>query len=157
MSDERPPDLLPSSPPPPEAAPQDPSIREGGARNENREHQRIPIQLRVDYRRTNGFLSDYTRNISRGGTFIVTDRPLAVGTLFRFTLTVPTPSQAFELIGEVIWARSGGDEPGMGIRFVYRSDDERRKAEEAMQRLLVESLGPTLAEKLLSMSPAKRG
>lgn len=123
---------------------------------DKREHSRIPIQLRVDYRRTNSFLSDYTRNISRGGTFIVTDRPLAVGTLFRFTLSVPSPPQAFELIGEVVWARSEGSEPGMGIRFVYRSDEERRQAEEAMERLLVENLGPSLADKLLSMSPTKR-
>jgi len=127
-----------------------------GSPVENRRHQRIPIQLAVDYRRTNSFLADYTRNISRGGTFIVTDRPLAVGTLFRFTLTVPTPRTSFELVGEVVWARSDGAEPGMGIRFVYDSDEDRQRMEDAMARLLVESLGPALAERLLSLGPNRK-
>lgn len=123
---------------------------------ENRKHQRIPIQLSVDYRRTNSFLADYTRNISRGGTFIVTNRPLAVGTLFRFTLSVPSPPTSFELVGEVVWARSDGPEPGMGIRFVYDSDEERQRMEDAMERVLIENLGPALAERLLSLGPARK-
>jgi len=150
MGDDRHVDNLPLTPTPL------PDPLQRASRVEQREHRRIPIQLRVDYRRTNSFLSDYTRNISRGGTFIVTDRPLAVGTLFRFTLTVPSPATAFELIGEVVWARSEGPEPGMGIRFVYRSDEERRQAEDAMEQLLVASLGPTLAEKLLNVNLSKR-
>jgi len=123
---------------------------------DNRKHERIPIRLAVDYRRTNSFLADYTRNISRGGTFIVTNRPLAVGTLFRFTLSVPSPPTSFELVGEVVWARSDGPEPGMGIRFVYDSDEERQRMEEAMERLLIENLGPALAERLLSLGPNRK-
>ncbi len=126
------------------------------ARRENRLHGRAPIQLKVEYRRTNSFLSDYTRNISRGGTFIVTDRPLAVGTLFRFTFTVAPLPNTFELSGEVIWARSEGPERGMGIRFVYASDEERRQMEEAMERILVDSLGPELAGRLLASDPTRR-
>jgi len=116
----------------------------------------MPIRLAVNYRRTNSFLADYTRNISRGGTFIDTDRPLEVGTLFRFTLSVPSPPTSFELVGEVVWARSDGPEPGMGIRFVYDSDEERQRMEEAMERLLVENFGPALAERLLSLGPSRR-
>lgn len=126
----------------------------GGA--DNRQHSRIPITLEVNYRRTNSFLADYTRNISRGGTFIVTDRPLAVGTSFRFTLTVPTPPTSFELVGEVVWARSDGPEPGMGIRFVYATDLERQRTEDAMARILVDNLGPNLAERLLNLGPTRK-
>ncbi|AKU91314.1 TIGR02266 family protein [Vulgatibacter incomptus] len=119
-------------------------------------HARIPIELKVNYRRLNTFLSDYTRNISRGGTFIRTEKPLAVGTLFRFTLSVPTRPSPFELVGEVVWARSGEADPGMGIRFVYTSDEERRSTEESMERLLVENLGASLSEKLLSRGTGRR-
>lgn len=147
MSDELRTDLPQASPDAPVLAP---------ASVEHRRHSRIPIKLSVDYRRTNSFLADYTRNISRGGTFIVTDRPLAVGTLFRFTLTVPTPPASFELVGEVVWARSDGAEPGMGIRFVYDTDEERQRTEDAMARILVENLGPALAERLLSLGPTRK-
>ena len=47
---------------------------------------RAPIELKVEYKRLNTFFADYTRNISRGGTFIGTDKPLKVGTEFVFAL-----------------------------------------------------------------------
>jgi type IV pilus assembly protein PilZ len=49
---------------------------------------RAPIELKVEYKRINSFFADYTRNISKGGTFIKTTKPLAIGTTsssnFRF-------------------------------------------------------------------------
>lgn len=61
--------------------------------DERRGEDRAPITLRVDYKRLNTFFADYTKNISKGGTFIRTTRPLAIGTEFMFVLTVPaTPA-----------------------------------------------------------------
>ena len=37
---------------------------------EKRGTDRMPIELKVEYKRLNTFLSDYTKNISSGGTFI---------------------------------------------------------------------------------------
>ncbi|HWN69111.1 MAG TPA: PilZ domain-containing protein, partial [Haliangium sp.] len=54
-----------------------------------REHGRKPIELEVTYKRLNAFFSDYTKNISKGGTFIKTEKPLEVGTEFLFKLHVP--------------------------------------------------------------------
>ena len=39
-----------------------------------------PIELQLDYQRLNTFFADYLKNISRGGTFINTKKPLPVGT-----------------------------------------------------------------------------
>src|SRR5499427_590038 len=50
---------------------------------------RAPIELKVEYKKLNTFFADYTKNISKGGTFIRTPRPLDVGTVFVFRLTVP--------------------------------------------------------------------
>ena len=36
---------------------------------------RQAIELSVEYKRLNTFFADYTRNISKGGTFIRTERP----------------------------------------------------------------------------------
>ncbi len=43
-----------------------------GHEGDRRKDQREPIELQVSYKRLNTFFADYTRNISRGGTFIGT-------------------------------------------------------------------------------------
>ena len=44
--------------------------------DDRRKGQRGAIELNVEYKRINTFFSDYTRNISKGGTFIRTAKPL---------------------------------------------------------------------------------
>src|SRR5579863_1176867 len=83
---------------------------------EKRNEDRAAIQLRVDYKRLNTFFADYTRNISKGGTFIKTTKPLDVGTEFVFVLSVPAalataaadqPKETqIKLQGKVVWART---------------------------------------------------
>jgi len=117
-----------------------------------RGNPRAPIELKVEYRKVNSFFADYTKNISKGGTFIKTKKPLPVGTQFLFKLTVPHRENPFELLGEVAWARSDGDDPGMGIRFVYSSDGQRTDFEGVVEKMMFESLGPLLSGKLLDKS-----
>jgi len=118
-----------------------------------RQHPRAPIELKVDYKKLNSFFADYTKNISKGGTFIKTQRPLAIGTQFLFKLTIPRREPPFELLGEVVWSKGEGDEPGMGIRFIYADDAQRTEFESIVEKLMVESLGPELTQKLLDKSP----
>lgn len=113
---------------------------------------RAPIELKVEYRKVNSFFADYTKNISKGGSFIRTQKPLPVGTRFLFKLAVPGREQPFELLGEVAWARSADGEPGMGIRFVYTSDAQKAELESVVEKMMAESLGPLLSEKLLERS-----
>jgi type IV pilus assembly protein PilZ len=116
---------------------------------EHREHGRAPIELKVDYKKLNSFFADYTKNISKGGTFIKTKKMLPLGTRFLFRLTVPGRDRPFELNGEVIHATATGDEPGMGIRFVWDDQKERASFEEVVEALMSESLGPLVTSKLL--------
>ena len=106
---------------------------------EGREHYRAPIELKVDYKKLNSFFADYTKNISKGGTFIKTKKPLPIGTRFLFKLSVPQRPAAFELIGEVVWSTTEGDEPGMGIKFVYSDDTQRSAAWIARQNGKIDS------------------
>jgi type IV pilus assembly protein PilZ len=90
---------------------------------------RAPIELKVEYKRLNTFFADYTRNISRGGTFIGTDKPLKVGTEFVFALGIPHMGEPLRLRGKVIWTTDLDDATkanpaGMGIEFQY-SEGER--------------------------------
>jgi type IV pilus assembly protein PilZ len=130
----------------------------GSEQDDRRRDSREPIELQVSYKRLNTFFADYTRNISRGGTFIATERPLALGTEFVFALSVPGLEEPLRLMGKVIWTTSVDDATkanpaGMGIEFQYQNDEERREKEAKVERLLTRELGDHLATKLLGRRP----
>jgi type IV pilus assembly protein PilZ len=122
--------------------------------DERRGGDRSAIELDVEYKRINTFFSDYTRNISKGGTFIRTSRPLDVGTEFVFALRVPQLGEPLRLRGQVRWTvtpdESTEAQPaGMGIAFVYADAEERRATEAIVEALMARELGATLSAKLL--------
>jgi type IV pilus assembly protein PilZ len=119
---------------------------------ENRQHGRAPIELKVDYRKLNSFFADYTKNISKGGTFIKSKKTLPNGTRFIFRLSVPGRDSPFELNGEVVRTAAAGEEPGMGIRFVWADELERIEFERMVEQLMEQSLGKELAANLLRHS-----
>jgi len=119
----------------------------------------VPIALKVEYKRLNSFFADYTKNISRGGTFIRTKNPLSIGTEFMFQLQVPTLEAPLAIKGKVQWIVYEDDaneeqEPGMGIGFVYESEAERDKIANTVEKMMVDSLGPVLYDKLLGKRKA---
>jgi len=132
-------------------------MEEDAGQPDRRVDPRQPIELKVEYKRLNTFFADYTKNISRGGTFIKTGRPLPVGTEFLFRLYVPNLEGPLNIHGEVQWvvtedeaAAAGADcEPGMGIRFVYREGDDRETIARTVERLMVDSLGQRLYTRLM--------
>lgn len=127
--------------------------------DERRRERRAPIELKVEYKRLNTFFYDYTKNISKGGTFIKTDRPLDVGTMFIFKLRVPVTDTPIELHGEVRWVVRPGEppspsaphehEPGMGIRFVYEAPEELAGLERKVEKMMVDSLGQLIYSRLV--------
>ncbi len=120
-----------------------------------RQSPRAPLRLRVDYERMNSFFADYTKNISKGGTFIKTARPLPIGSRCQFSFTLPALSEPLLLDGEVTWiqpvqeAEASGAEPGMGVKFVFKDAAAQREFEELVERMMAESLGPDAAAALL--------
>ncbi len=126
--------------------------------SERRSAARTPIELKVEYKRLNTFFADYTRNISRGGTFITTERPLPLGTEFIFALGIPKLDDALRLRGKVMWITSEeeatpANPAGMGIEFQFDSDDERRDKVRVVEALMVDELGEHIAEMLLGRKP----
>lgn len=122
---------------------------------DNRIQLRAPIELRVDYKKMNTFFADYTKNLSKGGTFIKTRQPLAMGTTLVFRLGIPGFEAPVELNGEVTWildaaaAAAQNTEPGMGIRFVFQADEQRLAFEAHVEQLMIESLGEDIYRQLL--------
>jgi type IV pilus assembly protein PilZ len=118
---------------------------------EQRSGERSPIELKVEYERMNTFFYDYTRNISRGGTFVQTDEPLAIGTRFLFRMFVPGLREPLRLEGEVRWIRPPGDPagaPGMGLQFIFSNDRHRADVDALVEKLMVGSLGRLISNNL---------
>jgi type IV pilus assembly protein PilZ len=122
---------------------------------DNRHELRVPISLRVDYRKMNTFFADYTKNISKGGIFIKTASPLPVGTRFVFELGIPAFPEAVQLEGEVTWAldveaaAATSQDAGMGIRFLFDEGGRRTAFEAAVEKMMLASLGPEIYRQLL--------
>lgn len=126
-------------------------------RNENRE----PLSLRVEYENMNSFFADYTRNISRGGTFIVTEQPFPIGTEFVFQLVVPRAEAPVSLHGIVRWVLPpdravAGQDAGMGIEFLFATDEDRDAVARLVEGWMQESFGPKLVRLLTGGGPPKR-
>jgi len=84
-----------------------------------REYDRIPYSVQVEFRTASSFLVAYSVNLSRGGMFIETDSEMPTGVLLTLDLHVPGAG-LLHLIGMVAWRR-GVDSPdgpaGLGIEF----------------------------------------
>ena len=128
---------------------------------ERRAETRRPIELKVEYKRLNTFFADYTKNISRGGTFIKTARPLPVGTEFLFKLFIPGRKDPLTIHGEVqrivSEAESDGDGQGMAIKFVYREGDPQAEIARTVEAIMSDSLGPRLYSKLMDQAHKRKG
>jgi uncharacterized protein (TIGR02266 family) len=87
----------------------------------DRKHERVPARLEVEFRNASAFLVAYSTNLSRGGMFVETDDPLAVG--HQLTLRFAVPGlPTIEVTGVIAWVQAWGTnehEKGMGIRFEH--------------------------------------
>lgn len=84
-----------------------------------REHQRVPYAVAVQFRSASSFLIAYSVNLSRGGLFLETHHDLPLGTPLELSFEVPG-SGTVGLTGHVAWRR-GPESPegpaGFGIEF----------------------------------------
>jgi type IV pilus assembly protein PilZ len=87
----------------------------------DRVFDRIPLALEVEYRTAGAFLVAYTANLSKGGLFIETERPLAAGTDLMLRFSIPDHGP-IEVRGLVAWIRPAavdGKPAGMGVEFEH--------------------------------------
>jgi type IV pilus assembly protein PilZ len=106
---------------------------------ERREHDRIDVTWSVDCVADDTFLFASIANISQMGIFVRTVEPLAIGTKMALTFE-PPGHEPFKLVGAVAWVnkvRPGGDNPnpGMGIRFVGLTLDQRERLVEVIRTI----------------------
>ncbi len=85
-----------------------------------REHDRLPYAVQVEFRTASSFLVAYSVNLSRGGLFLETEADLPSGVDTMITMHVPGVD-AIELKGVVAWRRgieSAEGPPGLGIELL---------------------------------------
>jgi uncharacterized protein (TIGR02266 family) len=109
------------------------------ATDNKRRAARLHHEIPVAYRSVGSFLSDWATNISHGGLFINTRKPLAVGTPVKILVQLPGASFPFELAGRVTrvtqFDNTSNMVPGMGIEFTEVDEDKRKQIESFVARL----------------------
>lgn len=112
----------------------------------SRKADRLQHELLVAYRTVDGFITDWAVNISRGGIFINTRNPLAIGTTVRLIISLPDAAFPFDLTGRVIrvseYDNPANQVPGMGIEFVDVDEEKRSRIERFVERLRKELPDP---------------
>src|SRR5262249_8567458 len=102
---------------------------------------RTPITLKIKFKSSNldQFIERYSVDVSRGGIFIRTKEPLAVGTQLKFEFQLQDASSLIAGEGTVVWIREhdpnrSGVAPGMGVRF----DRLQPQSQQGLEKILSE-------------------
>ncbi len=106
---------------------------------ERRSHDRVAVAWDVDCVGDDTFLYASIANISAMGIFIRTTEPLAKEALVDLSFA-PPGHEPFKLRGQVAWinpVRADGDNPnpGMGVRFIDLSTDDRERLVEVIRAI----------------------
>lgn len=96
----------------------------------SRSEVRVKKTLSLTYKDNMAFVRAYLGNISSGGLFVKTEKPLPQGEQFVLRLQLPDLPDPLRMSCEVVWARSPAEakpkEPaGMGVRFIEMSPKDR--------------------------------
>ncbi|HEY4485980.1 MAG TPA: PilZ domain-containing protein [Nitrospiria bacterium] len=106
---------------------------------EKRRSLRKPLfVLEVKWKQYDKVFIGHTNNISIGGMFMSTTRPVKVGEQFPVEFVLPDQKTKIQCTGEVTWTRpypQGGDgSEGIGLRFVNIDERKLKAIGEWLQR-----------------------
>lgn len=81
-------------------------------------HARIPVSLQVSYLSKGDLQKDLVTNLSPGGLFVRTSKPLDPGTEVDLEVLIAHEETPIHVRGKVVWLRADPRQPsGMGIEF----------------------------------------
>jgi uncharacterized protein (TIGR02266 family) len=90
---------------------------------DRRKYKRYGSDLPAHYNRIGDLATEgdgHVLNVSRGGVFVGTDKPLPVGTTVEFKVKIVTPfgnEQVITSEAQVTWVSTRAGETGMGLNF----------------------------------------
>ncbi len=109
------------------------------ASSERRRQRRVPVQIQIQYKSADGFFQDYIRNLSLGGIFIETEKPLPKNTKLRVEFCLPEMADPITADGIVVHTLRVGKKKkdnavsGMGIRFSELESASKQVLESYLQ------------------------
>jgi len=86
--------------------------------SERRQHERRPVALKVSYRSRGDLQRDLATDLSPGGLYVRTSKPLPIGTEVELEVLIDEGDSPIRVHGKVVWVRDPkGALEGMGIQF----------------------------------------
>jgi len=111
----------------------------GTADDNKRRGTRLHHEIPVAYKSVGSFLSDWATDISQGGLFINTRKPLPIGTEVRVLIQLPGEQFPATLDGKVTRVSEFDNAhnlvPGMAVQFTGVDEARREQLEQFVQRL----------------------
>ncbi len=103
--------------------------------NGRRSNVRVKAKLKVRFKDTSAFISEYTHNISKGGLFVRTGKPCEKNSFVQVILIMPETENEVSAVGEVIHVITPGQatdsQPsGMGIELKEISQADQKLIED---------------------------
>src|SRR5512139_1831145 len=100
---------------------------------DTRKDKRAPVSLKVRFKSAtlDEFVEHYSIDISRGGLFIKSKSPMAIGTLLKFEFQLKDEASLIHGVGRVVWTREAAQASehapaGMGIKFIKMDPESRQ-------------------------------
>ncbi len=96
-----------------------------------RKSPRYVATIEVRFKTKEEFVKEYTKDISKGGIFVATEKPLPVKTRAELVLILPDSPEEVKVTGEIVHAvgpeqarlAGHGNTSGMGIQFIEFQKD----------------------------------
>jgi CRP/FNR family cyclic AMP-dependent transcriptional regulator len=103
-----------------------------------RRFPRMPKALSLVFKSKTSLVNAFSGNVSLGGLYIKTPKPLAKGEQFSLKLKLPEDPTPLNTKCEVVWSRSESSDPeqkpvGMGVKFIEISDADRQRLEKGLK------------------------
>jgi Tfp pilus assembly protein PilZ len=115
-----------------------------------RERRRLPVRLRVAYSSQKGRRINFTRDLNEEGAFVRTSELLEVGSQTVLLISPPGGDyKPIEVRAQVARQHSDGTDRGIGVRFDFRSSEERERLAAFVTRLEGDYLDGKLPDDVL--------
>ena len=105
-----------------------------------RASMRVPICFNVSFESYGEIREVLMTNLSRGGLFVASERPLPIGTQVQVKIRIEESGNVINVSGEVVSQNIGADlvteERGMGVRFVGLTASQKKVVDALYQKAL---------------------
>ncbi len=103
-----------------------------------RQHPRFDARIKVGFKSIRDFLWEYSEDISKGGIFIKTTKPMPLESIVQLKLYLPGKSREISVVGEVIYVVKEGEPqktPGMGLQLIDFDKEGKKEIDEYLEEL----------------------